>query len=78
MNFYLTYYKRQFYDEKRGGWRDTDYTAESIVVIASDLLEAKIKIEKCLDKVETGKYRAILNGEIYECIGICGDIYPII
>lgn len=74
MNFYHAYYKRQIYDEDEERWRDTVYTLQGIIVIANDYDEAKAKIKKCLTIVETeedyGKFRAVLVGDIVECIGL--------
>lgn len=85
MNFYHAYYKRQFRDEATGSWYDTHYTLQGIIVIADTLDDAKSKIEKCLSKVEHGRYRAILNSDVVECIGLdrrhgfedTFDLYPI-
>lgn len=74
MNFYHAYYKRQHYDEDSGQWNDTWYNCQGIIVIANNYDEAKAKVEKCLPIVETekeyGKYRAVLVGDITECIGL--------
>lgn len=74
MNFYHAYYKRQVYNKDRDCWEDTYYSFQGIVVIANDYDEAKAKVEKCLPIVETekeyGKYRAVLVGDIVECIGL--------
>ena len=69
MSFYHAYYKRQIL-EVNGEWKDTMYNHQSIIVIANNLDEAKKKIEQCLQKVETGKFRAILSSNVEECIGI--------
>ena len=39
-------------------------------MIASNFDDAKIKIEKCLLKVEKENYRAVLVGDIVECVGL--------
>lgn len=52
MNFYCATYKKQIYDN---GWKDTDYNSQGIIVIANSYDEAKLKVEKCLLKVETEK-----------------------
>ena len=39
-------------------------------MIASNFDTAKIKIEKCLLNVEKENYRAVLVGDIVECIGL--------
>ena len=70
MNFYYVYYKRQHWDEDDAQWKDTWYNRQGIVVIASNFDDAKIKIEKCLLKVEEENYRAVLVGDIVECIGL--------
>lgn len=70
MNFYHVYYKRQLWDEDDAQWKDTWYNRQGIVVIASNFDDAKIKIEKCLLKVEKENYRAVLVGDIVECIGL--------
>ena len=70
MNFYHAYYKRQYWDEVSFQWKDTYYNHQGIVVIASNFDDAKIKIEKCLLKVEKENYRAVLVGDIVECIGL--------
>ncbi len=70
MNFYYVYYKRQYWDEDDAQWKDTCYNRQGIVVIASNFDDAKIKIEKCLLKVEEENYRAVLVGDIVECIGL--------
>ncbi len=70
MNFYHAYYKRQYWDEVSFQWKDTYYNRQGIVVIASNFDDAKIKIEKCLLKVEKENYRAVLVGDIVECIGL--------
>ena len=70
MNFYHVYYKRQLWDEDDAQWKDTWYNRQGIVVIASNFEDAKIKIEKCLLKVEKENYRAVLVGDIVECIGL--------
>lgn len=85
IHFYHAYYKGQYRDEVSGLWRDTCYKHQSIFVIASNYSDAKLKIEKCLDKVETDEYRAVLNSHIVECIGFTAqhgfegayNIYPI-
>lgn len=70
MNFYHAYYKRQLWDEDNAQWKDTYYNRQGIVVIASNFDDAKIKIEKCLLKVEKENYRAVLVSDIVECIGL--------
>ena len=70
MNFYHVYYKRQLWDEDNAQWEDTYYNRQGIVVIASNFDDAKIKIEKCLLKVEKENYRAVLVSDIVECIGL--------
>ena len=70
MNFYHVYYKRQLWDEDDAQWKDTWYNRQGIVVIASNFEDAKIKIEKCLLNVEKENYRAVLVGDIVECIGL--------
>ena len=70
MNFYHVYYKRQLWDEDNAQWEDTYYNRQGIVVIASNFDDAKIKIEKCLLKVEKENYRAVLVGDILECVGL--------
>ena len=70
MNFYHVYYKRQLWDEDNAQWKDTYYNRQGIVVIASNFDDAKIKIEKCLLKVEKENYRAVLVDDIVECIGL--------
>ena len=70
MNFYHAYYKRQFYDEDLAEWIDTYYDCQGIVVISDNYDDAKLKIEKCLTRVEHGKFRAVLIGDIKECIGL--------
>ena len=70
MNFYHAYYKRQYWDEVSFQWKDTYYNRQGIVVIASNFDDAKIKIEKCLLKVEKENYRAVLVSDIVECIGL--------
>ena len=70
MNFYHVYYKRQNWDTVRCQWKDTYYNRQGIVVIASNFDDAKIKIEKCLLKVEKENYRAVLVDDIVECIGL--------
>ena len=74
MNFYHACYTRQYYDEEEQTWQDTDYKSQGIIVIADNYDDAKLKIEKCLAKVETntkwGDYRAVLNSDITECIGL--------
>lgn len=70
MNFYHVYYRRQHWDECDSQWKNTSYNWQGIVVIASNLDDAKVKIEKCLSEVETGKYRAVLASDIVECIGL--------
>lgn len=70
MNFYHVYYKRQRWDEDDAQWKDTWYNRQRIVVIASNFDDAKIKIAKCLLKVEKENYRAVLVGDIVECIGL--------
>ena len=70
MNFYHVYYKRQCWDKDNAQWKDTYYNHQGIVVIASNFDDAKIKIEKCLLKVEKENYRAVLVGDIIECIGL--------
>lgn len=70
MNFYHAYYKRQRYDEDNKIWMDTYYDHQGIIVIANDYNEAKLKIEKCLTKVEYENYRAVLIGDVVECIGL--------
>lgn len=70
MNFYHAYYKRQLWDEDNAQWKDTWYNRQGIVVIASNFDDAKIKIEKCLLKVEKENYRAVLVSDIVECIGL--------
>lgn len=74
MNFYHAYYKRQVYNKDRDCWEDTYYSFQGIIVIANNYDEAKAKVEKCLLIVEMekeyGKYRAVLVGDITECIGL--------
>ena len=70
MNFYHVYYKRQYWDKVSCQWKDTYYNRQGIVVIASNFDAAKIKIEKCLLNVEKENYRAVLVGDIVECIGL--------
>ena len=70
MNFYHAYYKRQLWDEDNAQWKDTYYNRQGIVVIASNFDDAKIKIEKCLLKVEKENYRAVLVCDIVECVGL--------
>ena len=70
MNFYHAYYERQLWDEDNAQWKDTWYNRQGLVVIASNFDDAKIKIEKCLLKVEKENYRAVLVGDIVECIGL--------
>lgn len=70
MNFYHVYYKRQYWDKDNAQWEDTYYNHQGIVVIASNFDDAKIKIEKCLLKVEKENYRAVLVGDIVECVGL--------
>lgn len=70
MNFYHAYYKRQFYDEDLNEWIDTYYDCQGIIVIADNYDDAKLKIEKCLTKVEHGKFRAVLISDVDECIGL--------
>lgn len=70
MNFYHVYYKRQYWDKDNTQWKDTYYNRQGIVVIASNFDDAKIKIEKCLLSVEKENYRAVLVGDIVECIGL--------
>ena len=85
MNFYHAYYKRQHYDKDKKLWYDTFYDNQGIVVIANNYDEAKSKVEKCLTKVERGEYRAVLVGDIVECIGLdrrfgfewSFEVYPI-
>lgn len=85
MNFYHAYYKRQFLDEGTGLWHDTYYNRQGIIVIADALDDAKTKVEKCLSKVEYGDYRAVLVGDVVECIGLdrrwgfggTFEVYPI-
>ena len=86
MNFYHAYYKRQFRDETTGSWCDTYYDCQGIIVIAGTLDDAKLKIEKCLSKVEYGNYRAILVSDVVECIGLdrrwgfdgAFEVYPVV
>lgn len=68
LNFYHAYYKKQYYDE--GQWKDTFYNHQGIVVIANSYDDAKIKVEKCLSRVEEENYRMILISDIVECIGL--------
>lgn len=70
VNFYHAYYKRQQYHEDTGQWEDTFYDHQGIIVIADSISSARIKIDECLKKVESGKYRAVLNGDIVECSGL--------
>ena len=70
MNFYHAYYKRQYYKEDEEIWKDTCYNRQGIVVIADNYEEAKSKVMMCLKKVETGEYRAVLVGDVAECIGL--------
>lgn len=70
INFYHAYYKRQRYDKDSCQWNDTYYDFQGIVVIASNYDDAKVKIEKCLEKVEKDDCRAVLVSDITECIGL--------
>lgn len=70
MNFYHVYYKRQYYSEREKLWKDTCYNRQGIVVIASNYDDAKLKVEKCLTKVEQENYKAVLVSDIVECIGL--------
>lgn len=70
LNLYYAYYKRQHYDKDSCQWYDTWYSHQGIVVIASNYDDAKMKIEKCLSKVEKEDYRAVLVSDITECIGL--------
>ena len=72
IRFYHAYYKKQYRDETTGLWRDTSYIDQSIFVIASNYSDAKLKIEKCLERVEKGDCRAVLNSDISECVGFDG------
>lgn len=71
--FYHAYYKKQYRDKTTGFWMDTRYNHQSIFVIAINYSDAKLKIEKCLKKLEKDDYRAILNSDIAECIGFDGS-----
>lgn len=70
MNFYHAYYKRQRYHKETGRWKDTFFDHQGIIVIADSISSAKIKIDECLKKVESGDYRAVLSSDIVECIGL--------
>lgn len=71
MNFYHVYYKKQYYDKSKNVWVDTHYDHQSIIVIANNYEEAKLKIEKCLEKVEINeRWRIVLVSNIIECIGL--------
>lgn len=70
VNFYHAYYKRQYYDKDSGQWNDTWYNHQGIFVIANNYDDAKMKIEKCLSRVEKKDYRAVLISDIIESIGL--------
>lgn len=70
VNLYYAYYKRQRWDKDNCKWEDTWYNRQGIVVIANSYDDAKVKVEKCLSKVEKENYRAVLVGNITECIGL--------
>ena len=70
MNFYHAHYKKQYYNNNEGLWRNTSYNNQGIIVIANSYEEAKEKIEKCLTQVEVGRYRAVLVSDVVECIGL--------
>ena len=70
INLYYAYYKRQRWDKDDCQWHDTWYNHQGIVVIANSYDDAKMKVEKCLSKVEKENYRAVLVSDITECIGL--------
>ena len=70
MKFYHAEYKRQKY-EGANVWRDVGFfTSRSIIVLAENYPEASQKIIDCLQKNTNGEYRAVLDSNIQECIGI--------
>lgn len=70
MNFYMTQYKKQWYNSETDVWENTQYFHQRIVVVAEDWDAAVSKIRDCLSKVETGNYRAVQVGDVVSCIGL--------
>ena len=73
MDLYITGYKKQYFDENKAEWRDTDYSCNKVAVFAESLEEAtkktKLLIEKFYSK-EEGKYRGVINKPTREIDGL--------
>ena len=70
MKLYHAWYKTQEYEEEHDIWIDINHHSDCIVVIADSYFEALLKVEECLLAITKDGYRAVLDSNIKECIGL--------
>ena len=69
MKFYCAWYKIQKYSKEEEVWKYWDY-GHKVIVLAENYFEAMLKIEECLLMIKEDDYRAVLDSNIQECIGL--------
>ena len=73
MDFYMTRFKKQYYDEYKQEWKDTSYLASKAVVIADSLEKASEMSEKMIKQFyekSEGKYRGVITTPTYLVDGL--------
>ena len=67
MELYYARYRRHFYSEFSQKWMYGD--VKNIIVIANNISEARLKVEKCLSELEDEYGSAVLL-DIVKCVGL--------